>query len=992
MARNRKTSPGSRRRSTFIKTESDDGSHLKRDLLESSFAGMVETNRKAKIVGGILAGAGLVIIIVVLSLIGHGSAPDTPPHPSSAAPVSVERDLPKKEEPQKLAPKTGVTMVPRPQPAADKGALFQGVAYWYYEGSWGSFPNFAALTPKATGNTEAIDLFPRKRDTHFGIVFSGLFSAVKDGEYTFFLKSNNEAVLFVNGREIAKNTGKHGTNEASGRLQLTHGRHPVIVLYIQRGGDRWLELKYEGPEQPKRTVPPTLLAYSAQIAGAKPNIPADAAAAFEPAQKTQGELIVLEAENFSGSVQQENYSWKKGGRHGGYSGSGYVVAVDSVKDAVRQANSEQNPRLDYEIYFPQAGKYYLWIRNFGPDDKSDSVNFGINGKIQETAVAVSRIGSRFGWVGKRMTGQVAFLNVERPGTHMLNMFFREAGMIVDKIVLTTDEDYVPTGAGPAESRPIEILDDATKIAARLANLRSELVKANPGLAGSEDKIVVRNDGEDGIYIDMCRIAAVRDLAPLAGLPITELILFRTSVENLDPLRGMPLRNINLYECRELKDISGLYGAPLETFYMFLTKVDDISALAKSPLKTVRILSCQVADISVLKGMKIEALDICDTPVTDISVLKDMPLRELGIRCGRGGLKDVSVLKTLPGLERLILPSGLGDIEFLRDFKKLRVLTDKATNMHHVTDEQTPEVFWRERDAARTTGNVPSHTGVKTAVMEPVKEKDAGKWVEILNSRKPDSKASWNARLGGLFGNFHARKLEDVEFLAGIPFSALNLSQNNIKSIAPLAGMPLKELIANGVLLENLSPLTGLPLVRISLKGCPVSDLTPLAGLPLREINLENTKVNDIAALAGLKLQTLQLSVWSNSSRVKDVSALKGMPLEHLTVRSQPIADISVLAGMPLKYLDIQNTKVSDISALRDMPVVALGLAGCDELREFSVLKTLKHLTSLTLPGNAGDISFLKNAASLKFIDDRAANNLSECKRTAGEFWKQYKGK
>lgn len=50
-----------------------------------------------------------------------------------------------------------------------------------------------------------------------------------------------------------------------------------------------------------------------------------------------------------------------------------------------------------------------------------------------------------------MGGAVATINVSTPGEHTLNVWMREDGTMLDKVVLTTSNSYTPSGAGPPPS-------------------------------------------------------------------------------------------------------------------------------------------------------------------------------------------------------------------------------------------------------------------------------------------------------------------------------------------------------------------------------------------------------------------------------------------------------------------------------------------------------------------------------------------------------------
>jgi hypothetical protein len=46
---------------------------------------------------------------------------------------------------------------------------------------------------------------------------------------------------------------------------------------------------------------------------------------------------------------------------------------------------------------------------------------------------------------------VTFLEINSAGAHTINVWMREDGFRLDRIVLTTDSKYKPSGNGPAES-------------------------------------------------------------------------------------------------------------------------------------------------------------------------------------------------------------------------------------------------------------------------------------------------------------------------------------------------------------------------------------------------------------------------------------------------------------------------------------------------------------------------------------------------------------
>lgn len=109
----------------------------------------------------------------------------------------------------------------------------------------------------------------------------------------------------------------------------------------------------------------------------------------------------------------------------------------------------------------------------------------------------------------------------------------------------------------------------------------------------------------------------------------------------------------------------------------------------------------------------------------------------------------------------------------------------------------------------------------------------------------------------------------------------------------------------------------------------------MQGSEIIECSLFQTGVKDVSALRDLPLIALDLGM----TKVTDLSPLQGMPLERLDLESTPVDDISALAGMPLEVLKMQQTRVADFRVLKGMPLQQLNLLDLpftnEDLREIS---------------------------------------------------------
>ncbi|MGY0217397.1 tandem-95 repeat protein [Endozoicomonadaceae bacterium StTr2] len=173
-------------------------------------------------------------------------------------------------------------------------------------------------------------------------------------------------------------------------------------------------------------------------------------------------LVSIEAENFSSSVARSGNSWSVES-DGSASGGKQVNTANNDADGFNEGYTGLSSELTYDIQFDSAGTYYVWLRGEAPDGRSDSAHIGLNGEAIATGHRVDfEAGSGHQWTGDRMEndGRIT-IEVDAPGVHQLNLWMREDGAAVDKIVISDNADYVPTGNGPAESDYVGLSDQTT---------------------------------------------------------------------------------------------------------------------------------------------------------------------------------------------------------------------------------------------------------------------------------------------------------------------------------------------------------------------------------------------------------------------------------------------------------------------------------------------------------------------------------------------------
>ncbi|MCX6144028.1 MAG: family 20 glycosylhydrolase [Ignavibacteriales bacterium] len=138
--------------------------------------------------------------------------------------------------------------------------MVNGVAYNYFEDVWVLLPNMVAMKPLRSGRTFDLSLTPLPhRWEDYGFQFKCLIDLPSDGDYTFFLGSDDGSKLFLDDKLLINNDGLHGTTELNGKSTLTRGKHKLEVWYFQSGGASDLFVSLEGPGMPKQQIPPRML-------------------------------------------------------------------------------------------------------------------------------------------------------------------------------------------------------------------------------------------------------------------------------------------------------------------------------------------------------------------------------------------------------------------------------------------------------------------------------------------------------------------------------------------------------------------------------------------------------------------------------------------------------------------------------------------------------------------------------------------------------------
>jgi lysophospholipase L1-like esterase len=164
-------------------------------------------------------------------------------------------------------------------------------------------------------------------------------------------------------------------------------------------------------------------------------------------------LLSIELENFDTYTAQGGHAWTQLSS-GGASGGAVMEATPNTGTNNNTGFESSSPRLDYLVNFTQTGTHYIWIRGQGAS-VDDSLHVGLNGSAQSTSDRVTGFTANgWTWSDETMDSSRARIEVTAPGEQVLNIWMREDGTRIDKVVLTTNASLVPDSfgaTGPAES-------------------------------------------------------------------------------------------------------------------------------------------------------------------------------------------------------------------------------------------------------------------------------------------------------------------------------------------------------------------------------------------------------------------------------------------------------------------------------------------------------------------------------------------------------------
>jgi len=161
-------------------------------------------------------------------------------------------------------------------------------------------------------------------------------------------------------------------------------------------------------------------------------------------------LIVLEAENYNQlKVAKNGKKWIKA-LFDNSSKQNVVISPIGTAYSTGAIAQTDAPVLSYNVDFPHAGNYSVWARVYAFDATGDSYHLGLDSKVLLENINLSnstKVYKSFTWLNVS-NGNLA---VPKAGIQSLDLFGMEPNLMIDKLILTKNANYIPSGFGPAQN-------------------------------------------------------------------------------------------------------------------------------------------------------------------------------------------------------------------------------------------------------------------------------------------------------------------------------------------------------------------------------------------------------------------------------------------------------------------------------------------------------------------------------------------------------------
>ena len=229
-------------------------------------------------------------------------------------------------------------------------------------------------------------------------------------------------------------------------------------------------------------------------------------------------ILVIEAENYENTVIQGGHEWEVVTDTTASNGKTLYVDDNGGETIYNFADvTGLSPRVDYTVNFATTGTFYVWVRgrsglSSGSAGQDDSVHVGFDG-VQQTGVGgITGFGTNYTWGSNATGGGRVTVNVTTTGEHTLNLWMREDGVAIDKLIIADTSTYNPgSGLGPDQTNRtsttggIDTIDGGNGNDTIFGDFGADILGGGNGddilYGGAADDTITGGDGLDIMYGD-----------------------------------------------------------------------------------------------------------------------------------------------------------------------------------------------------------------------------------------------------------------------------------------------------------------------------------------------------------------------------------------------------------------------------------------------------------------------------------------------------------
>ena len=101
---------------------------------------------------------------------------------------------------------------------------------------------------------------PQVPTNQFSVRWTGWIMPEYSGLYTFFTRSDDGSMLYIDDQLVVNNWGHHAPKQVSGTFNLVAGQPlPIRIDYFESGGGSVMEASWAGPDAPREAIPQNVL-------------------------------------------------------------------------------------------------------------------------------------------------------------------------------------------------------------------------------------------------------------------------------------------------------------------------------------------------------------------------------------------------------------------------------------------------------------------------------------------------------------------------------------------------------------------------------------------------------------------------------------------------------------------------------------------------------------------------------------------------------------